>query len=246
MRHLELIADGLIAAVKSHVGAAIGPLVARLNELDAALKVIPAGKDGAPGPQGEPGERGEKGADGGTGPGGEPGPPGRDGVDGKDGAPGERGPEGPAGRDGGPGPAGEKGMDGAPGRDGRDGLPGLAGKDGADGIDGADGFSLEDFDVSLGDDGRTLSFKFARGELIKERQIKLAVLLDKGIYRPDAGYEKGDCVSLGGSGFVAQKDAPAGKPGESDDWRLFVKRGRDGKDGKAIGTGGHEIVRLGA
>ena len=244
MRHLDLIADGLIAAVKSHVGAAIGPLVTRLNELDAALKAVPAGKDGAPGPQGAPGERGEKGVDGAAGPGGEPGPPGRDGVDGKDGPPGEGGPEGPAGKDGGTGPAGDKGMDGAPGRDGRDGLPGLAGKDGANGINGADGFSLEDFDVSLGEDGRTLSFKFTRGELVKERQIKMAWPLDKGIYRPEAVYDKGDCVTLGGSQFSAQKDAPAGKPGESDDWRLAVKRGRDGKDGKAIGTGGHEIVRL--
>lgn len=241
MRHLELIADGVIAAVKTHVGAAIGPLVARLNELDAALKAVPAGKDGAPGPQGDRGEKGEPGA---AGVNGDPGLKGVDGKDGAPGAPGERGPEGPVGKDGGAGPAGEKGMDGAPGRDGRDGLPGLAGKDGADGINGADGFSLEDFDVSLADDGRTLSFKFSRGELVKERQIKLAVLLDKGIYRPDADYEKGDCVSVGGSGFVAQKDAPAGKPGESDDWRLFVKRGRDGKDGKAVGTGGHEIVRL--
>ena len=54
MRHLELIADGLIAAVKSHVGAAIGPLLARLNELDAALKAVPAGTQGEPGPKGDP------------------------------------------------------------------------------------------------------------------------------------------------------------------------------------------------
>jgi hypothetical protein len=39
----------------------------------------------------------------------------------------------------------------------------------------------------------------------------------------------GDAVSHGGSLFIAQGDTNA-KPGKSDDWRLAVKRGADGRD----------------
>ena len=44
-------------------------------------------------------------------------------------------------------------------------------------------------------------------------------------------YAKGDGVTFGGSLFIAQTDAPAGKPEETPDWRLAVKRGREGKPG---------------
>jgi hypothetical protein len=45
-------------------------------------------------------------------------------------------------------------------------------------------------------------------------------------------YRKGDGVTWGGSFWIAQKDAPEGRPGLSDDWRLAVKKGRDGRDGR--------------
>lgn len=78
MRHLELIADGLISAVKSHITAALGPLTQRLDEFDAWRKALPVPKDGAPGAKGDPGERG---------PAGDKGEPGERGADGKDIAP---------------------------------------------------------------------------------------------------------------------------------------------------------------
>lgn len=56
--------------------------------------------------------------------------------------------------------------------------------------------------------------------------------LDKGVFREGDVYERGDGVTFGGSWWIAQKDAPDGKPGLSADWRLAVKRGRDGKDAK--------------
>ncbi len=125
-----------------------------------------------------------------------------------------------------------------PPRDGRDGMPGAngqAGRDGIDGqkgVDGRDGFSLEDLDIALSEDGRTVSIKFVRGELVKEKSFKLATVLDRGVYRPENVYEKGDGCTWGGSYWIAQKETATGKPGESDDWRLAVKKGRDGRDGE--------------
>lgn len=66
------------------------------------------------------------------------------------------------------------------------------------------------------------------------KSIKVAALVDKGVFRVEEAYEAGDGVTWGGSFFIAQKDAPVGKPGEPgcDGWRLAVKRGRDA--GKAV------------
>lgn len=133
-----------------------------------------------------------------------------------------------------------KAADGEPGRDGRDGQPGLPGRDGQDGKDGADGASGKDGadglgfdDLSVEYDGeRTVSLLFARGEVVKRFDLSLPVVLDRGVYRHDEKHARGDAVSYGGSLWIAQKDAPEGKPGESSDWRLAVKKGRDGKDGK--------------
>jgi hypothetical protein len=93
--------------------------------------------------------------------------------------------------------------------------------------DGSDGFGLEDFDVELGEDGRTLSLRFVRGEVRVERQVRLSSIIDRGVYRPEMKYEKGDGVTYGGSFWIAQLDEPADKPGISEQWRLAVKRGRD-------------------
>jgi len=68
------------------------------------------------------------------------------------------------------------------------------------------------------------------------KSIKVAALIDKGIYRADAEYEAGDGVTWGGSFFIAQKDMPTGKPGEPgcEGWRLAVKRGRDAGRGVSL------------
>lgn len=95
--------------------------------------------------------------------------------------------------------------------------------------DGADGFGLDDFDVELKDDGRTFVFRFARGELVKEKEFRLPIMRDAGIWSQDKTYSSGDAATYGGSLFVAQNDEP-GRPETGDGWRLAVKRGRDGKD----------------
>lgn len=98
-----------------------------------------------------------------------------------------------------------------------------------DGKDGRDALDIEDFELSLNDDNRTVTLSLKRGETAVEKSIKLPVILDRGVFSEDSTYEKGDAVSYGGSLWISQKDAPEGKPGTGEDWRLSVKRGRDGK-----------------
>jgi hypothetical protein len=70
------------------------------------------------------------------------------------------------------------------------------------------------------------------------RTLKFDVVLDRGVFRPGMRAEKGDGVTFGGQYFIAQRDTEA-KPGESPDWRLSVKRGRDGKDARELEEGSH-------
>ena len=99
----------------------------------------------------------------------------------------------------------------------------------ADGKDGVDGFNLDDLQIE--DDGEgNLTLRFVRGELVRERTVRLPSVSDRGVFRDGEDYRKGAGVTFGGSWWIAQKDAPEGKPGTSPDWRLAVKKGRDGRD----------------
>ena len=216
------------------------------------------GKDGAPGRDGKdgaPGRDGKDGADGAAGQNGIDGAPGRDGKDGAnglDGANGIDGKDGAPGRDGKDGANGIHGKDGVPGRDGKDGergIPGprgLAGQDGREGHDGAegqvgregpagpagkdgaDGFGFDDMLAEF-DGERKLSLIFTKGARTKSFDFVLPIVLDRGVWSVDVKYQKADAVSQSGSLWIAKRDTQQ-KPGESDDWRLAVKRGRDGKD----------------
>ena len=199
-----------------------------------------AGKDGRDGIDGKDGAPGQNGADGRDGVDGAAGKDGRDGVDGKDGAPGQNGADG---RDG-VGMAGavidragdlvmtltngeHKNLGPVLGKDGANGRDGAPGANGADGRDGADGLGFEDFDLIEGERGLTL--RFARGAVVKE--FPLPVVIDRGVWRPQE-YTKGAGVTWSGSFWIAQRDT-SDKPETSDAWRLAVKRGQNGKDGKA-------------
>lgn len=96
--------------------------------------------------------------------------------------------------------------------------------------DGRDALPLESFDLSLCEDGRTVTVKMQAGETVVEKSVKLPALLDRGVFSADNTYEQGDGTTYGGCYWIAQKDAPEGVPGGSADWRLVVKKGRDGKD----------------
>jgi integrin beta 3 len=153
----------------------------------------------------------------------------------------------PTPRDGAPGRDGAAGRDGAPGRDGSDGQDG---SDGRDGKDGVDGFGFDD--LTLGYDGeRTLTLRFARAGRVKEFPVVVPWPLDLGVWKAGNVHARGDGVTHGGSWWIAQRDTTA-KPGESEDWRMCVKRGRDGKDGLkgdkgdsgAPGRAGRDLTNL--
>ena len=100
-----------------------------------------------------------------------------------------------------------------------------------DGKDGEPGLGFDDLTVEY-DGERTIRLKMERGEMVKESSIVLPVNIDRGIYGEGKQYETGDSVTWAGSYWIAQR-ATSSKPDSADSgWRLAVKRGRDGKDGR--------------
>lgn len=184
--------------------------------VDHAMSELPAPEPGPPGEKGEPGEKGMDGQDGALG------------ADGKDGADGV----GLAGalidR------AGHLRVCMTNGTD--HDLGPVVGKDGDPGKDGHDGFGFEDLDVAVLDDDRTIEFSFRRGDEEKCFTLKWPTVLDRGPYKAEREipYEPGDGVTYAGQFFICNEQTNA-KPDESKDgkpWRLAVRKGRDGKDGK--------------
>lgn len=206
------------------------------------------GEQGPAGPQGEKGEPGIDGKDGRDGINGKDGPAGRDGVDGKDGRDGIDGKDGAPGRDGIDGksvtvddvlPHFQQAFDkwaldferraqdihtrllasfDKP-KDGRDGI---------NGKDGTDGLGFDDMRMEY-DGERAFTLIFERGDQRKEFSFTLPVVIERGVYKAGHEYDRGDGVTADGSYWIAQTDKPSGRPGQSPDWRLAVKRGRDGK-----------------
>src|SRR5690625_656370 len=97
--------------------------------------------------------------------------------------------------------------------------------------DGRDALPLESFDLTLSEDGRTLTVKMQAADGVVEKSIRVASIIDRGIYKAACDYEKRDAVTHGGSIWIAQQDAPEGEPGMGGKgWRLAVKKGRDDKE----------------
>lgn len=233
---LKLLGDSLIEAVKGFVAQSASALSARLDVLEKRVSDIPAGAPGKDGANG------------------------RDGIDGKDGAPGKDGSDGAPGKDGRDGIDGksftieqadallsekmarweldferrataalEKAIDRIPapkdGKDGRDG------KDGANGLDGRDGVGFDDLSVEF-DGAKTVTFQLKRGDVCKEFNLTLPIIMDRGTYKEGESYTPGDGVTWAGSYWIAQKETTA-KPDTPDSgFRLAVKKGRDGRDGR--------------
>lgn len=255
LKHAEAAAlmKAVATVIREHVGKALDPILARL----AAIEARPAPEKGDPGEDGASVTLDDvqpviqaaldgfsskamaliaaipKPKDG------------RDGVDGKDGAPGKDGVDGKSITVDDVVPILERKMaewaldferraqetlqraidripvpkDGAPGKDGRDG------------VDGKDGLGIEDFHWDLDVDAGEMVLVFERGDVRKEFRKPVPVMVDRGVFKAGEQYRQGNSVTWGGSSWIAQKHDPAGKPGESADWRLSVKKGRDGKDG---------------
>lgn len=215
------------------------------------------GEVGAPGDRGEKGDAGEKGADGIAGERGEPGPAGpvgergAAGLDGKDGAPGARGEKGDKGVDGKNGVDGlairpEIGIDTT--RSYREGiwasyrgglvramrdthpLEGLTleGAGWAVMVDGLAGIEVAQFGE------RAFDVSILRTSGAKEAaHFSMPVMIHRGVYKDGQEYVKGDVVTWAGSQWHCEVEKTTAKPDDgSGDWKLVVKRGRDGKDGK--------------
>lgn len=155
------------------------------------------------------------------------------------GPPGETGPEGKPGPRG---ETGEKGERGEAGEQGAAGPAGVAGKNGERGEKGEPGRNAADLNYlqdmieqrvertikaasfTSPDGGRTL--RWAIGDTVHE--IKTAIVLDAGVWKEGASYVAGDAVSSANSLWIAQTVTSTKPP--SDDWRLAVRAGRDGRD----------------
>ena len=94
--------------------------------------------------------------------------------------------------------------------------------------------------VASPDGGRTLQLLLG-GKVLGE--VKTATVLDAGVWKDGTAYSKGDGVTSGGSFWIAQSET-ASRPGKSDEWRLAVKRGNDGRDYRAEDKRTTEPVRL--
>ena len=135
-----------------------------------------------------------------------------------------------------PGPQGERGEKGPPGHaglDGRDGMPGPKGEPGRNAsdvtliermIEQRVGLAIKAASFTSPDGGRTL--RWAIGDTVHE--IKTAIVLDAGAWKEGTTYVKGDAVSSANSLWIAQTVTSTKPP--SDDWRLAVRAGRDGRD----------------
>ena len=132
-----------------------------------------------------------------------------------------------------PGPKGERGEQGKQGPPGERGVKGETGRNAGDLTFLQDyvveqvGRAIKTASVTTADGGRTL--RWAIGETVHE--IRTAIVLDAGVWKEGTADVAGDGVTWGGSFFIAQSDTTA-KPGKSDEWRLAVKRGTDGRDAR--------------
>lgn len=86
-----------------------------------------------------------------------------------------------------------------------------------------------------------VAFGEAMGEIVREAfellEKRVADLEQSGIkfcgvHQRALDYARGSVVISGGSSWVAVKANPAGVPGDSPDWALMARAGRDGRDAR--------------
>jgi hypothetical protein len=93
-----------------------------------------------------------------------------------------------------------------------------------------DGLADIDIDDSV---ERCLSIRLVKSSGVTiEKTLHVPMVIDRGVYREDSEYKKGDGTTWGGSFWIAQKDTKDKPDAGTGAWRLAIKRGRDGKDGK--------------
>lgn len=204
--------EGIVEIVRGYVEREIAPLKAENESLKERIAVLEA----RPAPEkGDPGEKGADGKDG------------LNGADGKDGADGRGVKDLLIDRDGQLVATMDDGEMKA--------LGPVCGKDGAPGKDGRDGFSLDDFDIEPGEDGRTYTLKFQRGETAHNFELTFPCPVYCGVWKEGEPYVPGDMVTWGGSTWHCNRADPAKPDTKDSGWQLMVKKGRDGRDAKPNG-----------
>jgi integrin beta 3 len=103
------------------------------------------------------------------------------------------------------------------------------------------------------DDGRFVerTTTYTSGKSFTRKHVR-AVMVDRGIFKAETQYLKGDVVTWDGSMWIAQEPT-SDKPGESKTWRMSVRKGRDGRDGLrgekgergAEGRAGKDLTQVG-
>jgi hypothetical protein len=101
---------------------------------------------------------------------------------------------------------------------------------------GEDGFKFTDVEFIESDADVIIQLK--AGERVKNLTLRKPSVADfyKGIYKEGIEYKRGDLTTYGGSLWLALRDTKVRPDAKDvDDWKLIVKRGRDGKDFTPIG-----------
>src|SRR5215467_9963757 len=130
-----------------------------------------------------------------------------------------------------PGPRGERGPPGEIGAKGERGPKGDTGRNASD-LTLLQEYVTEQIErtlkaakITTPDGGRTLCWSLS--DTVYE--IKTAIVLDVGVWKDGTTYVAGDGVTFGGSFFIAQTTTTA-KPATSQDWRMAVRAGKDGRN----------------
>ncbi len=229
---IEAQAQATIAEVRA---ACAEKLAALERQVTDRLATVRDGADGEPGPTGPQGLAGAPGEQGGPGPAGEAGPQGERGEQGEKGdrgeagAPGARGESGPAGE---PGEKGEAGVAGLPGPQGAPGAPGRLSAAKAF-IEGAVHYQ-GDVVLALGgtwqaqrDTAQAPPHEDWQCIAAKGRDAAMPNV--RGTWSESETYAALDIVALGGSGFIARRDAPGPCPGPG--WQMIAANGKAGIKG---------------
>ena len=96
--------------------------------------------------------------------------------------------------------------------------------------DGRDGVDLTELSVDF-DGERTVTVKGRTGEVTK----RVPVPLWRGYWSPGVVAEKSDILTHNGTAYIAIVDNPKCEPGVGKydhEWKVFTRKGRDGKDGR--------------
>lgn len=111
------------------------------------------------------------------------------------------------------------------------------------GRDGRDGLGIEDATLFF-DDDRGFVVRLTNGERVKDFIVPLPY--DAGVWESGKTYAAGAGVTWDGQWWIAVKETTSA-PGEANpDWRLAVRRGKQGREGKPgkDGAPGKDLTQI--